>query len=634
MKSGPVVKGALSAVLLAGLAHGLACALVEGYPAYGLWRSTLRLWAWGTLPGSLIAASGVVILLLIRWVGLGVMLSVLTAAAAGFGLVKGALLFLPSHRMPLLGPPLLVSALPGAAAMLTLLLSLPSHRLRAIPSMALGTTALLVIAVVGGGSLFAGRPALPASAPDVILISIDTLRADRLGCYGYSRDTSPNLDRLASVSYRFPLVTSQATNTDPSHTCMLTGLDPPRHGNTINGDVLARRILTLPEVLREGGYQTAAVIGGTTLKARYCGLDQGFDDYDDRFPGRVRPAEEVTDRALEVISSLPEGSASFLFVHYFDVHGPYEPPPEYREFFASGPAPPGGDTPLNIEHVPRYQRIEGHDSARFYLDGYDGEIRRVDFEIGRLFDGLRMAGRDGRTWIIVLSDHGETLLERQMQFNHGALLTEEQIHVPLIVRPPGGRRDGPEVVTLPAQGTDITPFVIDVTGVAPPARLAFDGRSFRGSLSGEGRSSRPPRAREGSAGEGPSGGVPSAARPVDAGEDTGEAGRPSFAVARCVRWQLPDFPVPLAQHGIMSCVRTSRYKLVRFPSPSGTYYQLFDLLKDPGETSDVGSTNPPLVRSLATRLDSWLARGHGVPAAKVGVDQETREMLKSLGYVE
>jgi arylsulfatase A-like enzyme len=459
-----------------------------------------------------------------------------------------------------------------------------------------------------GGLVATARSAAPPGSPDVLLISIDTLRADRLGCYGYPRKTSPNIDRLSARGYRIEDVTCQATNTNPSHASILSGLDPPRHGNMRNGHRLTPGVMTLAEMLRESGYATSAVIGGVTLKAGLCALDQGFDDYDDRFEGVSRPANDVTDLALSLLSDLPAGKPSFMLVHYYDVHGPYEPPAQYRDFFSSAEPPPGAATRTPLEQMPRYQRFEGQVSARFYLDGYDGEIRFVDAEIGRLMDGLRLARRDERTWVIVLSDHGETLLERLRLFQHGGMLTDEQITIPLILRPPGGL-DRPIVLRGPFQSTDVTPVILDITGMRPPAGLTFDGRSFFEDLTSAGWTVTPPQA--------------------DAPRE-----RFSFAVARCSPWLFPEIPVPLDREGLLFSLRTSRFKLVRFPTTSVPHIELYDLHEDPGEKNNIAPSQLTLVRSLEERLDRWLSVGPGLIERGPSMDDETREMLRSLGYVD
>ncbi|MBD3237330.1 MAG: sulfatase-like hydrolase/transferase [Candidatus Eisenbacteria bacterium] len=300
------------------------------------------------------------------------------------------------------------------------------------------------------------------SAPqwNVLLLTLDTARRDRLGCYGHLAETTPHLDRLAEEGILFENAIASCPITLPSHATILTGLDPPEHGVRNNGTfVLDDAIQTLPEVLHARGYQTYATIGAFPVAARF-GLDQGFDLYDDDFPAESRTrdyqtlqrtAAQVTDVALEQIAahrdSLP-GAPFFQWVHYFDPHFPYDPPEAYRARF--------GD--------------------------YDGEVAYMDAQIGRLLEGLEHAGLRENSWILCVADHGEALGEHQEE-THGMLLYGATTYVPCILVPPRdwegygaarvrGRRV-PEAVGL----RDLAPTICNLLGL-PAGELPASGISL------------------------------------------------------------------------------------------------------------------------------------------------------------
>ncbi|HET6373458.1 MAG TPA: sulfatase, partial [Candidatus Polarisedimenticolia bacterium] len=253
---------------------------------------------------------------------------------------------------------------------------------------------------------------------NVLLISIDTLRADHLAAYGYRGIATPTLDGLAQQGVLFENAITPAVMTLPAHATLLTGLHPPTHGIRNNGDFrLNPNVLTLAEVLKARGLRTGAVVGSFVLDSMF-GLNQGFESYDDSLPTRVpneaflaeRPARAVTDAALRFVKTV-NGARFFLWVHYFDPHHPYTPPQQFRD---------------------QYPRR-----------GYDAEIAYVDSEIGRLLAGLPAAGVTGKTLVVVTADHGEGLQDHGEQ-THGIFLYEETTHVPLIISLPpdipSGRR--------------------------------------------------------------------------------------------------------------------------------------------------------------------------------------------------
>jgi arylsulfatase A-like enzyme/Flp pilus assembly protein TadD len=296
-----------------------------------------------------------------------------------------------------------------------------------------------------GESLASGS----ASGYDVVLITLDTTRADHLGSYGYGAAETPNLDRLASEGIRFADAVSPAPLTLPSHASILTGLDPQNHGVRNNGQFrLDPSRVTLAEVLKEKGYETAAFVSGFVLDARY-GLSQGFDLYDDEtepLPGQPfgglgeRSAQAVTDRALGWLRSRDESRPIFLWVHYYDPHAEYRSPEAF---------------------------------ARRFQNPYDGEIAFMDSQVGRLLSELE--SERARLLVIVAGDHGESLGEHS-EYAHSRLVYEATQHVPLFVWSPSIVK--PRVVAEAVVGlVDIFPTVLDLAGI--PSEQDGDGISLR-----------------------------------------------------------------------------------------------------------------------------------------------------------
>jgi arylsulfatase A-like enzyme/Flp pilus assembly protein TadD len=282
---------------------------------------------------------------------------------------------------------------------------------------------------------------------DVVIVTLDTVRADRLGCYGRAGATTPHLDALAGESVLFEDASCATPITLPSHATLFTGRYPTTTGVRNNGSfVLPASETTLAEVLKSRDWSTAAVVAAFPLQRRY-GLAQGFDVYDDELPplplerGQAfsihfseRDARTVTDRALEIWGR-PAKGPRFLWVHYFDAHAPYDPPEPYRSAHAGSP--------------------------------YEGEIAFVDAELGRLLDRIE---RDAPNAIVVVAgDHGEGLGEHGEK-THGFLLYQSTVHVPLLVRAPGAFPAGKRIAE-PVSLADVMPSVLALLGVPAPAGM-------------------------------------------------------------------------------------------------------------------------------------------------------------------
>lgn len=298
----------------------------------------------------------------------------------------------------------------------------------------------------GDGSTESRDGPAHSKRPSILLVSLDTTRADRLGCYGQTSQRTPNLDRWAAEGVVFENAATPVPITLPAHASLMTGLVPNRHGVRDNGVYrLPENIPVMANLLAEAGYDTAAAVGSAVLDRQY-GLARGFARYDDhvRREGGLaipeRDAASVTDAALELADTLRR--PFLLFVHYFDPHADYRPPPPFADTFRARP--------------------------------YEGEIAFVDQEVGRLRRGLEDRGLLDGAVVLVTADHGESLGEHG-EPTHGVFLYQATVRIPLILVAPGRVPAGARSHAF-ARLTDVLPTLLDLAGVAIPDDL--DGRSL------------------------------------------------------------------------------------------------------------------------------------------------------------
>ncbi len=414
---------------------------------------------------------------------------------------------------------------------------------------------------------------------NVVLVTFDTTRADHLGCYGNDKIRTPHLDRLAAEGVRFADAISAVPVTAPSHTTILTGKYPLAHGVRDNGlFVLGERQTTLAERLKAEGYATAAAVGSFPLSARF-GLDQGFDLYDDRFSVRYesfgrrrspraglyfdeRRAELVNEAVWpwleqhhQVVGTLPaRRQPFFLWLHYFDPHQPFEPPPPYGELYLTDP--------------------------------YLGEIAYADEAFGAVIKRLERLGVGDRTLVVFTADHGEGRGEHN-ELTHSTLAYNSTLHVPLILRIPGGPRG---LTVAQRVGTvDIVPTVLDLLGLA--AGSDVQGRSL----------------------------VPL----IEAGGGRVE-GFPRTLYAETLASRL--------SHGLgeLRVIFDRRYKYIFGPRP-----ELFDLAQDPRERHNLAAAEGRIAAALEGKLAALVAdNAEENPEAAVEIDAETRARLEALGYIQ
>lgn len=328
----------------------------------------------------------------------------------------------------------------------------------------LDASVVLALCVTGYFTLLS-RPAARETL-NILLISLDTTRADHLGCYGHPKSITPNINRLAAEGTLFTQCTSVAPSTLPSHASLLTGMYPFIHGARVNGNfALPAENHTIAETLKEAGFGTGAQTAAMVLNREY-GLSQGFDVYTDPRavaverpkpgggPVRERRAADVADRAIQFVRD-HRGERFFLFLHLFDPHQPLDPPEPLKKLFPNDP--------------------------------YLGEIAYVDQQLGRIFRELETLKLDQRTLIVLTADHGESR-EEHGEENHGLFVYDSTLSIPLILRCPGwiptGRRADAQVRLV-----DIAPTILDLTGVEVPGDLS--GLSLTGLIRGETESGRP-----------------------------------------------------------------------------------------------------------------------------------------------
>jgi arylsulfatase A-like enzyme/tetratricopeptide (TPR) repeat protein len=321
--------------------------------------------------------------------------------------------------------------------------------------------ALVLFALSGCGSDPAppppvAEPAPPkATGPSVVLVTMDTTRADRIGCYGHEAAETPVLDAMAAQGWRFERAYTSVPLTTPAHATILSGLYPTRHGIHTNGDaVLPESVETLAERLSSTGYRTAAAVSAFTTTSIW-NFDQGFEAYFEEIEsagmggrwGRERPAGPVVDDALGWLGELGD-EPFFLWAHFFDPHHPYAPPEPFSERFAQAP--------------------------------YDGEIAYMDQQIGRLVEAVEARG--GPVIWVFVGDHGEALGLEHGERTHGLFLFDPTTHVPLIIRGAEARAEG-AVVGETVSTADLLPTILGLAGLEAPADL--DGRDLGPLLRGE-----------------------------------------------------------------------------------------------------------------------------------------------------
>ncbi len=444
----------------------------------------------------------------------------------------------------------------------------------------------LVLAVATGAWMLTHAYGRRDARPNILLVTLDTLRADHASCCGYFRATTPRLERLAAEGTLFCHAYCALPTCAPSYASMLTGQYALTHRVVRNGNVLEAEQVTLAERVKRAGYATAAIVASFPLNSRF-GLAQGFDLYDDKLPpesasypistfegltvsgGFDRRADATTERAGAWLErERPHDRPFFLWVHLFDAHAPYNPPPPHDRLFTVAANSPAEERSIAA---------------------YDGEVHFADEYLGHLLDALEAQDLAASTIVVAVSDHGEGLGQHGFA-DHGLLLYEEAVRVPVVFRWPGHLRPG-QNVAAPISLVDLAPTLLDLASV-PAQAPAMAGRSLARVLRGEEQ--------------------PDLARPIFLQRRDYEPGSKG----------APEIRGP--QYG----VRVGDYKLIDAPEDGVT--ELYDLAADPGELQNLSAEQPDRTGRLKKLLADWarLARAFSRP------DLATEDIarLRALGY--
>lgn len=483
--------------------------------------------------------------------------------------------------------------------------------------------------------------AVPRAEPPrlVILVSLDTVRADHLGLYGYPRFTSPVLDTLALEGVVFEDASSAAPWTLPAHASMLTGLYPLKHRVITMADALPDDIPTLASMLADEGYQTAAVVNSSWLTKQKYRVTRDFEKYlfIEEMPERRSPNTWVTDQAIIWLQEAGD-QPIFLFVHYYDVHSDYASEPAYEKLFVGPYDGPADGTSwqltastLEEDYVEMCQRNYDPEKCRFgqfetpkivddtlerldfqpadlahIIDLYDAGVRQMDSELSRFFGLLRKGGFLDEALLIITADHGEEFLEHG-RLEHFLPVNQELLRVPLVIRGPGVPKN--VRVGWPVSLIDLTPTVLGMVGVDPPVEL--EGRDLA-PLWWEAASESPESL---------------AARPSVQFENRFLYGEASGGVTYEMMLGEGIFPV-------YRSIRQGRYKLIH--ESKRDVWQLFDLSSDPLEQRDVSAEHPEIARMLGEQLMRRSEEPGDVSGGsenRVELDDEDIERLRALGYV-
>lgn len=473
----------------------------------------------------------------------------------------------------------------------------------------------------GAAPVVTASAAPPATPPrGVILVMVDTLRADHLDAWGYGRETAPNLSAMAASGARFAHAVSQATWTKVSAPALLTSLYPSTHGIAEFADRLPASATTLAEVYRTAGYATLS-FSSVLFTGKFTNLHQGFEELHEFGSagglGNSKTARAYVDRLLpwlEQHSDVP----FFVYLHLFDPHDPYEPEPPYDHLWFDPAVRPEHERQMEEVRAAIEQplmkaflmptraeleraKVDPDTFVKRQIDWYDGSIRGFDAELGRLVEKLAQLGIAEDTLLVFVSDHGEEFLEHGASF-HGQSVYGELSRVPLLMSWPGTIVSG-TVVDDVVQVVDVMPTLLDLSGLAPPELL--QGRSLAPRLVA-GRGTLEPRPA-----------VTEMAAISAAGGNPPPFGRASTALI------------------------SGGWKLVHNTEGRGgrTEYELYDFAADPHDLHDVAADHADVVADLAAKLRAW--REEAVAkrlatddAATQGLSAEELQRLRSLGYVQ
>lgn len=440
-------------------------------------------------------------------------------------------------------------------------------------------TATMLIACSWPFSEQETRDEPPDDRPNVLLVSLDTLRADHLPFYGYERDTAPFMSKLASEGMLFTTAYSQSSSTAPTHASMFTGLHAPQHGYYSVRFELSDAQTTLAEVMKDAGFRTFSVASSIRFVPE-TGFPQGFDHYTRIEGAKVDRGPQVTRQALEWAN---EDSATpfFAFVHYFDAHAPYAAPEGFRTLWHPGlDSPQPGKTAAFIKEYREDPDAVSPEQLDYLRALYDAEIRYLDTHIEALVAGLP---EDRPTLVVITSDHGEGFHEHGY-LGHSDYVYEELVRVPLLFWGAGVPAGSSE---MPAQTVDLMPTILEHVGIEVPEGLA--GQSLK---------------------------------PLFSGGEVDRSDGDLVFVQTPKRW------------GITKTLPTGRFKLdVRLAGQQKA--SIYRLDQDPQGMVDVSLTYPQEKDALLLEMAAWdFEDAHGRAVERPEVPEEELKQLEALGYIE
>ena len=432
--------------------------------------------------------------------------------------------------------------------------------------------------------------------PNIILITVDTLRADHLSSYGYQRATTPHIDQLAEDGTLFLHTIAQIPETLPSFCSIMTSSYPIDHGVRKNGYKLSTDKKTLAETLQDNGYTTAAFVSSCMLDSS-TGIDRGFQFYDDTLPDAFlhlascqRTAEKTTKSAIRWIESNAE-KKFFLWVHYNDPHSLYNPPSPFDLIFSKHPYDNKMASNVDLFFRIIKNRIKLNElGVQYMIDRYDGEIAFMDMHLGRLLEKFKEPGLKN-TIIVFTSDHGESLGEHKYFFDHGDFLYEDQIKVPLIISHPKLPKN--QIVRSQVESVDIMPTIFDFIKVATEANLR--GRSLL---------------------------------PLLYNEDEIDFEKFAFSESDICQESSPRLCSPIGIQGKLYSLRTGKWKYILDKNGQS---ELYNLLEDPLEMQNLIDEEKELAGLLDARIKSLIDGKDD--KGEQSLSEETKEKLKSLGYL-
>jgi len=442
----------------------------------------------------------------------------------------------------------------------------------------------ILLIIICNGFIYSYRLITCSKGPNIILISIDALRADHLSCYGYHRNTSPNIDQLAREGVLFKNCFSQATWTLPSHASIFLSQYVWRHKLDDKKKRMGNSNVTVAEILKDRNYTTWAFVGGGFVSAKY-GFSRGFEIYEDKIPGRPGRYEisSYINKLLSWLESI-KSRKFFLFIHTCDVHGPYNPPSPYFHLYMKSHYE-RIKTPKGIQ-LEKLNTLElTSEEIKYIMAVYDGCINYVDDRLGELFEKLTHLGIDDNTIIIVTADHGEAFGEHGKLGHHGKPYIEE-LQVPLIMKGPGIPRN--RIYENWAQHIDIIPTILEILNI--PQRKELQGRSLLPLMNN---------------------------CDLEEGFKTYSFGQDK---------DKPQCPFSMS-------LRTKEWTYIMNQDGPD---ELYDRINDPKEQDNVIEKRPMIAQKLKEELEDFIAlTGEGKPrvAEEAHIDEELKEQLKSLGYL-